>query len=60
MHQFALQTARWVPWARDYYLRKRKEGKQHHEAARALANIWVRILLCYVAEQKNPTMKTNS
>ena len=44
LHQFALQTTRWISWAKDYYYKKRKEGKQHHEAVRALANIWVRIL----------------
>jgi transposase len=44
MHQFAYQTVRWVGWAREYYDKKRSEGKSHHEAIRALANIWVRII----------------
>jgi len=42
--QFAWQTTQSEPWARDYYQRKRKEGKSHSMAIRALANIWVRIL----------------
>ena len=37
-------SARWEPWARDYYQRKRVEGKSHTVAVRALANVWVRIL----------------
>lgn len=44
LHQFAYQTVRWVGWAREYYAKKRSEGKSHHEAVRALANIWVRII----------------
>jgi transposase len=31
-------------WARDYYQRKRSEGKSHSVAVRALANVWCRIL----------------
>jgi hypothetical protein len=33
-----------VGWAREYYDKKRSQGKSHHEAVRALANIWVRII----------------
>lgn len=44
LHLFAFQSARLVPWAQDYYQRKRAAGKTHHEALRALANIWVRII----------------
>lgn len=44
MHLFAFQTVRRVPWAREYYNAKRRQGKTHHEALRALANIWVRII----------------
>ena len=44
LHQFAYQTVRWVGWAREYYDKKRSQGKSHHEAVRALANIWVRII----------------
>ncbi|RKL63254.1 IS110 family transposase [Thermoanaerobacteraceae bacterium SP2] len=44
LHQFAYQTVMWVGWSREYYDKKRSEGKSHHEAIRALANIWVRII----------------
>ncbi len=44
VQQFAWQSARFEPWARDYYQRKRAEGKSHTVAVRALANVWVRIL----------------
>jgi transposase len=44
LHLFAFQSTRLVPWAQDYYQRKRAAGKTHHEALRALANIWVRII----------------
>lgn len=43
-HLFAFVSVRWVPWAREYYDTKRRQGKTHHEALRALANIWVRII----------------
>jgi len=44
MHLFAFQSIRQVCWAREYYSTKRSQGKTHHEALRALANIWVRII----------------
>jgi transposase len=44
MHLFAFQSIRAVSWAREYYDAKRSQGKTHHEALRALANIWVRII----------------
>ena len=44
LHQFAWQSTRREPWALAYYQRKRQEGKTHPVAARALANLWVRIL----------------
>jgi len=44
MHQYAFVTAAHVEWAGEYYARKRAEGKRHHEAVRALANVWVRII----------------
>jgi transposase len=44
LHQFAYQTVQRVGWAREYYDKKRSQGKSHHEAVRALANIWVRII----------------
>jgi transposase len=44
LHQFAWQTTRSEAWAREYYQRKRAEGKSHTVAVRALANVWVRII----------------
>jgi transposase len=44
LHQFAWQSTRQEAWARDYYQRKRAEGKTHSMALRALANVWVRII----------------
>lgn len=43
-YQFAWQSTRCEPWAKDYYQRKRKEGKSRSMAVRALANQWVRII----------------
>jgi transposase len=43
-HQFAWQSTQQEVWAKDYYDRKRKEGKSHSMAVRALANVWVRIV----------------
>jgi transposase len=44
LHQFAWQSTMKEEWARDYYQRKRAEGKTHSMAIRALANVWVRII----------------
>jgi len=44
MHLLAFQAIRWISWARDYYDLKRSQGKAHHEALRALANILTRII----------------
>jgi hypothetical protein len=44
LYQFAWLSTAQEPWAREYYLRKRKEGKSHSMAVRALANVWVRII----------------
>ncbi len=44
LHQFAWQSTQTEPWAMTYYQRKRKEGKSHSVAVRALSNVWVRIL----------------
>ncbi|GHO61625.1 mini-circle putative transposase for IS117 [Ktedonobacter sp. SOSP1-52] len=43
-YQFAWQSTQQEAWAREYYDRKRKEGKSHSMAIRALANVWVRIV----------------
>jgi transposase len=44
LHQFAWESTRLESWAKEYYQRKRKEGKSHSMAVRALANVWVRII----------------
>jgi transposase len=44
LYQFAWQSTRQEGWAKDYYQRKRAEGKTHSMAVRALANVWVRII----------------
>lgn len=44
MHHYAWQSTFAESWALDYYQQKRAAGKKHHEAVRALANIWVRII----------------
>ena len=44
LHQFAWPRTQSEAWAQDYSRRKRKEGKSHSEAVRALANLWVRII----------------
>jgi transposase len=44
LHQFAFHSTRLEGWAKQYYQRKRAEGKSHTVAVRALANVWVRIL----------------
>jgi transposase len=44
LHQFAWQSTLREPWAWEFYQRKRAEGKSHSMAARALANLWVRII----------------
>lgn len=44
LYQFAWQSTQTETWALDYYQRKRKEGKSHSVAVRALSNVWVRIV----------------
>jgi transposase len=44
LYQFAWQSTQQEGWARDYYLRKRAEGKSHTVAVRALSNVWARII----------------
>jgi hypothetical protein len=52
LHQFAWQSTHQERWARDYYERKRKEGKSHTVAVRALANVWARILFALVQHKQ--------
>ena len=44
LYLFAWQSTRSEPWALEYYQRKRKEGKSHSVAVRALSHLWLRIL----------------
>jgi transposase len=53
LQQFAWQSTQSEAWARDYYQRKRAEGKSHTVAVRALANVWARILYA-VWKMKEP------
>ena len=43
-HEFAAQSIMFCDWARCYYDQKRREGKSHHSAIRALAYRWIRII----------------
>ena len=43
-HEFAAESIRFCDWARSYYDQKKKEGKSHHSAIRALAYRWIRII----------------
>ncbi len=52
LHQFAWQTTKQEQWARDYYQRKRTEGKSHSEAVRALSNVWVRVIFALWNKQE--------
>ena len=56
--QFAWQSTVQEAWAREYYQRKRREGKSHQMALRALANTWVRIL--YALWQKREAYVTET
>ncbi len=44
LYQLAFTTLGRVPWARGFYDKKRKAGKSHSAALRALSNKWVPIL----------------
>jgi transposase len=57
LHQFAWQSTLQEAWAREYYQRKRAEGKSHTVAVRALANVWARILYA-VWKTKQPYQTT--
>jgi transposase len=56
LHQFAWQTTQSEAWAMEYYQRKRKAGKSHSVAVRALANVWVRVI--YAMWQKSECYQT--
>jgi transposase len=44
LYHFAQESVLFEEWARDYYRRKRAQGKTRAMALRALANRWVRII----------------
>jgi transposase len=52
LQQFARLSTQQEGWAKDYYDRKRKQGKSHSMAVRALANIWVRIIFAMWVKQE--------
>ena len=43
-HEFAAFSVRQSVWSKAFYEQKRKQGKDHHAAVRALAFKWIRIL----------------
>jgi len=43
-HEFANSSIKWSRWARAYYDQQRHRGNKHHEAIRALAYKWIRII----------------
>jgi transposase len=52
LQQFAWQSTQQEGWARDYYQRKRAEGKSHTVAVRALSNVWARIIFAMVSKHE--------
>lgn len=44
MTWFAFCSLQHCPWAREYYDRKRSEGKRHYEACRMLGFKWLRVI----------------
>jgi transposase len=44
LHEFANSSIKWSRWARAYYDQQRHRGNKHHEAIRALAYKWTRII----------------
>jgi hypothetical protein len=43
-HEWANETTKHCLWARAYYVQCREKGKGHHQAVRALAYKWIRII----------------
>jgi transposase len=52
MYQFAWQSTLTEVWAKEFYSRKRREGKSHSVAVRALSNVWVRIIFAMWRERR--------
>jgi transposase len=57
LQQFAWQSTHQEAWAKEYYQRKRAEGKSHTVAIRALAKVWARILYA-IWKTKEPYQTT--
>ncbi|MGH2478131.1 MAG: IS110 family transposase [Ktedonobacteraceae bacterium] len=58
LSQFAWQSTHGEAWAKEYYQRKRAEGKSHTVAVRALANVWARIV--YAVWKKKELYQTTT
>lgn len=52
MQWFAFNSLRDSLWAQDYYHTKRRQGKDHHEALRMLANLWLKIIFAMWRDRK--------
>jgi len=52
LQQFAWQSTQKEAWALTYYQRKRRDGKSHAMAVRALANQWVRLIYALWAKHE--------
>ena len=52
LQQFAWQSTQKEAWALAYYQRKRRDGKSHSMAVRALANQWVRLIFALWAKHE--------
>ncbi len=52
LQQFAWQSTQKEAWALAYYQRKRRDGKSHSMAVRALANQWVRLIYALWAKHE--------
>ena len=44
VHQMAFASLRTSAWAKQYFAKKRKEGKKAHHALRCLANLWLKVI----------------
>ena len=44
LQQMAFSSLRSSTWAKQYFQRKRKEGKRKHYALRCLANLWLKVI----------------
>jgi len=55
--RYAFSSLRKSVWAKNYYNRKRKEGKTHYHALRCLANRWIKVI--YVLWKNRTTYDEN-